>query len=151
MYVAPDANPCPTQRRIACRKIFVFECQRDKRFMLQFLFAIHPWNSTPQKNNVLETLQKKTPHFFFHVRSCTDPSQPTNSQPAPRMFRGTTHFSFCTSHGVRLPLSNALTIVLFLFFLRFSTILITSFLYVVVGHQQTVVLNHATRRHYIKN
>ena len=151
MYVAPDANPCPTQRRIACRKIFVFECQRDKRFMLQFLFAIHPWNSTPQKNNVLETLQKKTPHFFFHVRSCTDPSQPTNSQPAPRMFRGTTHFSFCTRHGVRLPLSNALTIVLFLFFLRFSTILITSFLYVVVGHQQTVVLNHATRRHYIKN
>lgn len=136
MYVAPDANPCPTQRRIACRKIFVFECQRDKRFMLQFLFAIHPWNSTPQKNNVLETLQKKTPHFFFHVRSCTDPSQSTNSQPAPRMLRGTTHFSFCTGHGVRLPLSNALTIVLFLFFLRFSTILITSFLLLLVINKQ---------------
>ena len=105
---------------------------------------------TPEKQRARNP-PKKTPHFFFHVRSCTDPSQSTNSQPAPRMLRGTTHFSFCTSHGVRLPLSNALTIVLFLFFLRFSTILITSFLYVVVGHQQTVVLNHATRRHYIKN
>ena len=66
MYVAPDANPCPTQRRIACSKIFVFECQRDKRFMLQFLFAIHPWNSTPQKNNVFETIpSKKNPTLFF--------------------------------------------------------------------------------------